>query len=227
MYKKILSIDTSCNHISIAILYNHHFDEEIAICNNNHEKKILKILHIILKRNKIRIKNFEIIAFSNGPGNFTSIRLAAGITQGLSIPYNTPIIGISTLKVLAEQAWRIKKIKKVIVCFATNNNNFYYWAKYKKNSMNMWVGKNTESMIHINKIYQKINYLTELWYIIGLNMDIFKKIKNNFLKFIDITIPYARDLISLTLMSKNIKNHKLQKIHVNYLNTPKYRKSIN
>lgn len=219
MQKNILSLETSLNQCSIAIYYKKKIDSEMKICNKNHEKNILPMLKFILIRNKMNISDFHVISFSNGPGNFTGIRIATSIAQGLSIPYNIPLIGISTLNILAEQAWRIKKIKKVIVCIKSGKHNVY-WAKYMKNISNIWIKKQKELLLNIHEAYKKINTLREHWYMIGSGIMHFILIKNIFLTLIDIFEPHAQDLIPLTIYTLKQKKLKfsLKKIKLNYLN---------
>ncbi|QCI27219.1 tRNA (adenosine(37)-N6)-threonylcarbamoyltransferase complex dimerization subunit type 1 TsaB [Buchnera aphidicola] len=216
----IISIDSSYKYNIISIIYNNIFHYKIKKCNNNHEKNILYMIESLLKCNNIQINNFQIISFVNGPGSFTGIRLAASIAQGLSIPNNALLIGISSLKILAEQAWRLYKIKNIIICKIANKKNFF-WVQYKRNKMNFWIGK--ELILNINQILIKINSLKKIWYITGSGFKYLKYQNNPFLHYIKIKESYEKDLISITMMEKQKKNFSLlNNIKLNYLNNPNY-----
>ncbi|WP_343128025.1 tRNA (adenosine(37)-N6)-threonylcarbamoyltransferase complex dimerization subunit type 1 TsaB [Buchnera aphidicola (Takecallis taiwana)] len=218
-YDNILSIDSSLDHNIIAILYNNTIHYQINECNKQHEKNILTMIHVLLIKNKLKINNFKIISFTIGPGSFTGIRLSTSIAQGLSIPNNIHLIGISTLKILAEQTWRLYKFDKIIVCNIANKKNIYWGQYIKKN--NYWVG--SEISLTIDIAYQKINSLTEIWYMVGSGHIYFKNIKNQFLRIIRINTPYAEDMITLTRIEAKKKNFLLlENIHLNYLNNPIY-----
>lgn len=219
-YHNILSIDCSLQHNVIAVLYNNTLHYKINKCNQNHEKNILTMINTLLSINHITIKNFKIISFFIGPGSFTGIRLNTSIAQGLSIPHNINLIGISTLKILAEQAWRLYHIKKVIVCHIANKTNLY-WVQYKKHKKYDWVGK--ELLLTIHQAYEKIYSLKEKWYMVGSGIFYFQNIKNPFLYIININTPYAQDMITLTNIEVKKNNFLLlENIQLNYLNNPIY-----
>lgn len=44
------------------------------------------------------------VAFANGPGAFTGVRIAAASAQGMALALDIPLIGVSTLAVLAQTA---------------------------------------------------------------------------------------------------------------------------
>ncbi|CAL4042877.1 tRNA threonylcarbamoyladenosine biosynthesis protein TsaB [Buchnera aphidicola (Takecallis arundicolens)] len=222
-HHNILSIDCSLQHNVIAILYNNILYYKIDQCHKNHEKNILTTLNSLLTINHITIKNFKILSFFIGPGSFTGIRLSASIAQGLSIPHNINLIGISTLKILAEQAWRLYQIKKVIVCNIANKTKLY-WVQYKKNEKHDWIGK--ELLLTIHQAYEKIYSLQEIWYMVGSGIFYFQNIKNPFLYIKNINTSYAQDMIKLTQIEDKKSNFLLlENIHLNYLNNPSYIKN--
>lgn len=45
------------------------------------------------------------IAYFNGPGSFTGIRIGAAVVEGLSMGLNVPVYGLSSLKMLAYEAY--------------------------------------------------------------------------------------------------------------------------
>ncbi|CAL4321444.1 tRNA threonylcarbamoyladenosine biosynthesis protein TsaB [Buchnera aphidicola (Panaphis juglandis)] len=222
MYKNILSIDTSLHQTSISLFYKNNIQSKSKKCDYNHEKHILKILHKLLLINNFTIKDFHFISFTTGPGNFTGIRLGINIAQGLSIPYNIPLIGISTLKILAEQCWRRYKFKKIIVCNLANKKKVY-WAQYIRNDFNVWEKKGKEELLNIKNMNYKIEYLKENWNVIGSGIMHIKNKNNPFLNIISITESHSQDLIPLTIIEIQKKNFfTLNNIKLNYLNNLDY-----
>ncbi|QCI26018.1 tRNA (adenosine(37)-N6)-threonylcarbamoyltransferase complex dimerization subunit type 1 TsaB [Buchnera aphidicola] len=217
--QNILSIDSSLQNNLVAMLYNNKLYYNVHTCKH-HEKNLLTMIQNLLTDQKARIQDFQIISFTTGPGSFTGIRLSASIAQGLSILNNIHLIGISTLEVLAEQIWRLYKIKKIIICNIANKKQVY-WVKYTKNIKNIWNGK--EVLLHINQAVQKIKNLKNTWYITGSGKIHFQNLYNPFLKYIETNQSYAKDLIKLTILAKKKKNFfLLNDIQLNYLHNPKY-----
>ncbi|QTM69226.1 tRNA (adenosine(37)-N6)-threonylcarbamoyltransferase complex dimerization subunit type 1 TsaB [Buchnera aphidicola (Hormaphis cornu)] len=210
MSKKILALDTSGENCSVALLKDNYIDHMYKKCNHDHGENILPMIKNILWKNSITINELNAIAFSQGPGKFTGLRISSGIAQGLSLVYNTPLIGISTLSILAEKSWEKEKITHVITLLHAQTNKIY-WAQYIRNHENIWSLKKLELMFGINNINYKLSKLEGTWLIIG-NKYLLKKIIINanyklYLKFFYIKYFNAKDIIPIalfTLKSKHI-----------------------
>ncbi|AWH90467.1 tRNA (adenosine(37)-N6)-threonylcarbamoyltransferase complex dimerization subunit type 1 TsaB [Buchnera aphidicola (Melanaphis sacchari)] len=198
----ILAIECSMNYCSVAI-YKKKIYSFLTKCEKKHTVKILPIIYKILKISNTKLQEINYIAFSQGPGNFTGIRIATGISQGLSCALNIPILGISTFSILAEQAWRKYKAKKVLVVMNAQINKFYY-AKYIKNSKSLWIGEKTESLLRENQISNKINNLHKNWTLVGNSWNHIPYKKKIFDQK-DIFFPHAKDIIPLALLNINLK----------------------
>ena len=107
----ILSIDSSSKHLSIAlkikdIIYQNCVDGERA------SKVILVEIDKILKEYHIKKETIDYIVFNKGPGSFTGTRVASSVIQAIAFTNNIPVIGISSMWLMAFQASRIKKLDK-------------------------------------------------------------------------------------------------------------------
>lgn len=71
--------------------------------------------------------DIEGIAFGNGPGSFTGLRIGCGIAQGLAFARDIPVIGISTLETLAQST----QADKVLACLDARMNQVYA-AAYRR-----------------------------------------------------------------------------------------------
>ncbi len=61
------------------------------------------MLDAVLAESGLDRQDITHVAFANGPGAFTGIRIAAATAQGIAIALSIPLIGVSTLAVLAQQ----------------------------------------------------------------------------------------------------------------------------
>ncbi|QFQ32152.1 tRNA (adenosine(37)-N6)-threonylcarbamoyltransferase complex dimerization subunit type 1 TsaB [Buchnera aphidicola] len=213
----ILAIDTSMNYCSVAV-YKKKIYSLSDYCNKEHTIKILPMIKKILLLAKITFKDINYVIFSKGPGNFTGIRIAIGVAQSLSLSLNIPILGISTLAIMAEKAWRKYHQKKILVAIAAGIDKIYL-SKYIKDSRLLWIGNKTEVLIHSDDIKEETKNLDNDWFFVGNGLEKFNS-KNffNYEKIKNIS-PNAKDLIPFSLL--NIKNKNFlhfTKLEPNYLN---------
>lgn len=212
---KLLTIESTCEICSIAIKNEQKINFLYKFSYNNHSKIIINIINEILSKQSIFLKNLNYISVSIGPGSFTGIRIAINIAQGFSIGLKIPLIGISTLKILAEQARRKTSYKKFITIIQANKNNVYFgkYHFFKKK----WILKKKELYISNKIAVKKIQKTSNNWKIVGkINSYILKKISLKKIIF-NIYYPQALDMIKLSMQI--IKNKKkIEKIFPNYLN---------
>lgn len=92
---KILGIETSTQHASIAIVGGGAVVAEANLTDGaRHSTTLLPALDALLKAHGMRPKEIGGIAVGVGPGSFTGIRLGLATARGLSLSLNAPIRGI-------------------------------------------------------------------------------------------------------------------------------------
>ncbi|QCI21048.1 tRNA (adenosine(37)-N6)-threonylcarbamoyltransferase complex dimerization subunit type 1 TsaB [Buchnera aphidicola (Hyperomyzus lactucae)] len=213
----ILAIDSSMDCCSVAIYKNQYIYSLSEMCKKKHTIKILPMIQKVLFQTKTKLQELNYVSFAKGPGNFTGIRIAASIAQSFSLSLQIPIISVSTLAIIAEKAWR--KYKKKYIIFAVDaKKTEVYWAKYTRNSQNIWTGENTESLIKKKLIKDKISNLKNNWTLIGNGWESIEY--KNFLnvnKF-HYFLPNAQDIIPFVLLKiKNLKTSCSKDNDINYI----------
>ncbi|QCI22189.1 tRNA (adenosine(37)-N6)-threonylcarbamoyltransferase complex dimerization subunit type 1 TsaB [Buchnera aphidicola] len=217
MSKTILAFDTSIDHCSISIYKKNYIYSLSEECKKTHTKKMLPMLEKILFQTKTKLKELDYIGFAKGPGSFTGLRIAAGIAQSLSLVLNIPIIGVSTLAIMAEKAWRKYKRKRIIVLITAKKTHIY-WGKYTKNKESIWIGENTEILLEKKLLETKITNLKKKWTLVSNEeQDIKSKrlLNINDKKYF---FPNARDIIPFILLEiKKKKKNYFAANSINYL----------
>lgn len=101
-----LALDASTEALSIVLNVNgevfHHFEE----CPQQHSQKILPLVDSLLAKAKCNLKDLDVIGFGQGPGSFTGVRISVAIAQGLAYACKLPLVGVSTLQMMAQQAYQ-------------------------------------------------------------------------------------------------------------------------
>ena len=131
----ILAIETSTEACSAALLHNNKITLEFDITPQRHSQPILPMCDALLKQSGLSLKDLDAIAFAQGPGSFTGIRIAAGVTQGIAFGADLPVIAISTLEALAHQALKKHNNASVLVAIDARMSEVY-WAEYSLNKDN-------------------------------------------------------------------------------------------
>ena len=105
----ILSIDSSSKRLSIALRINDSIHQNYVDAERA-SKVILVEIDKILKKYDIKRETIDYIVFNRGPGSFTGTRVASSVIQAIAYTHNIPVIGISSMWLMAYQASRIKSL---------------------------------------------------------------------------------------------------------------------
>jgi tRNA threonylcarbamoyladenosine biosynthesis protein TsaB len=101
---KLLALDTSTEWCSVAVWHNAESRWRAARAERGHGEQVLQLIDELLGEVALSLTQLDAIAFGCGPGAFTGVRLAASITQGLAFSAGLPVMPVSTLRAIAQQA---------------------------------------------------------------------------------------------------------------------------
>ncbi len=124
---KLLALDTSTEACSVALWVGGQVHERIDH-GQHHSELILTMVQQVLAEGGLTLKQLDAIAFSRGPGSFTSLRIGAGVVQGLAFGANLPVVLVPSLAVLAQGV----DAPKVLAAFDARMNQVY-WGAYARN----------------------------------------------------------------------------------------------
>lgn len=131
----LLAIDTSADFCSVAASRGGalFFRHERAV--QRHAEMILEAVQSVLAEAGLALGDIEGIAFGAGPGSFTGLRVACGVTQGLALARGIGVVGVSTLLALADESAETSAPKspspRVIACIDAHMGEVYH-AAYRK-----------------------------------------------------------------------------------------------
>lgn len=125
----ILALDTSSDACSATVLTATACFTEFEMTPRAHTQLILPMVETVLKRANLELAAMDAIAFGRGPGAFTGVRIATGVAQGLALAANKPVLAISTLAALAQQAQQQLQANKILVALDARMGEVY-WGVY-------------------------------------------------------------------------------------------------
>ncbi len=105
----LLGIETSGNLCSVALFRDGELIDDKEIQEESaHSKKITLLIERILIQNQLNKKDLNAIAISIGPGSYTGLRIGLSTAKGLCYGLDLPIIAVSTLRIMVEEAISLK-----------------------------------------------------------------------------------------------------------------------
>jgi tRNA threonylcarbamoyladenosine biosynthesis protein TsaB len=121
---KILALDTSTEYCTVAFWHDGDVDARETAAGQAHSQLLLPMVDEILSQHAVVLKDLDGIAFGRGPGSFTGLRIACGVTQGLAFGAGLPVVGVSTLLALAEAV----QSERALCCLDARMGEIYHAA---------------------------------------------------------------------------------------------------
>ncbi|WP_455813045.1 tRNA (adenosine(37)-N6)-threonylcarbamoyltransferase complex dimerization subunit type 1 TsaB [Pseudomonas graminis] len=199
MSTRILAIDTATEACSVALLNNDRLLAHFELCAREHTQRILPLVQQILQEGGVALKDLDALAFGRGPGSFTGVRIGIGIAQGLSLGANLPLIGVSTLKTMAQSAWRLHGASRVLAAIDARMGEVY-WAEYQRDEQGNWRGEDTEAVLKPDAAAARMAALDGQWTCVGTGWQAWPQLAANSmlaLTMSDVTLPCAEDMLPL------------------------------
>jgi tRNA threonylcarbamoyladenosine biosynthesis protein TsaB len=98
---RILALDTSTEWCSVAAGDGARWFEERIHAHESHSEHLLPMIDRALATCGYTLASIDGIAFGAGPGSFTGLRIACGVTQGLALGADLPVVAVGTLEAIA------------------------------------------------------------------------------------------------------------------------------
>jgi tRNA threonylcarbamoyladenosine biosynthesis protein TsaB len=126
----LLAIDTSTDFCSVAASRGAALVSRHEPAGRRQAERILDMVGEVLAEAQLEIAQIHGIAYGAGPGSFTGLRIAAGVTQGLALARGIGVVGVGTLLALAEEAAQ-ESAGRIIACLDAHMGEVYH-AAYRR-----------------------------------------------------------------------------------------------
>ncbi len=198
----LLALDTATEACSAALWHNGQCLSRFELAPREHTQRILPLIDGLLKQATLSIEHLDAIIFCRGPGSFTGVRIGIGITQGLALGGERPVMGFSSLVILAQGARRKLQAERVLVAIDARMGEVY-WAEYQFNQQTgLWVGQETEQVITPEKARLRLHQLSGSWHYAGTGWQAYPQLSQLLEQQsypLQVTLPEAEDMLSLAI----------------------------
>ena len=126
----ILNFETSSKNCSVSLSSEGKLISNFDLEDDKyrHSELLTSTIKDILTQNNISAKELSAVAVGIGPGSFTGLRIGFSVAKGLCYPHKINLIGISSLKILANS---IKNDTGDIIPMIKDKGNFYYLSTFE------------------------------------------------------------------------------------------------
>ena len=121
----LLALETSTEALSIAVRSGDKVVSRHELAPRRHAELSLPWSDELLASAGLRKRDLDAIAIGRGPGAFTGVRLAIAMGQGIAFALGKPLIGISTLAILAQGAVRLHGATQVLAVIDARMDEVY------------------------------------------------------------------------------------------------------
>lgn len=120
----ILALDTSTEYCSAALWRDGLCVERVALAGQSHSTLLMPMIDAVLAESALTLRDVDGVAYGEGPGSFTGLRIACAVVQGLAFSADLPVVGVGTLHAMAVAG----EASRVICCLDARMQEVYHAA---------------------------------------------------------------------------------------------------
>ena len=129
VFVKLLALDTSTESCSAALWLDGDVQADAIHAGQRHSELLLPMIDRLLRGAGMELRALDAIAFGEGPGSFTGLRIACAVAQGLAFGAAVPVVGVGTLLALAQAS----AAQEAACCLDARMRQVYF-AAYRRSA---------------------------------------------------------------------------------------------
>ena len=194
---KILGIDTTTARLCLGLYVDGKFYEYSLQVGRSLSALLVPTIQRVICAVGLKITDIDYFACGLGPGSFTGMRIGLATIKGLSVVKNKPIIGISTLDILAKNA----PLKDRLIVTAIDARRALIYCSSYKYEQGSLKRKSAYSLLSLDELVKKFSSrMVVLGDAVALYSDaLLTRIKNATVLDKDYWSPQAHNLMELAL----------------------------
>ncbi|MEK3763816.1 MULTISPECIES: tRNA (adenosine(37)-N6)-threonylcarbamoyltransferase complex dimerization subunit type 1 TsaB [unclassified Solibacillus] len=214
-----LGIETANAPLSVAIVKeNKVLVEVVQNIKLTHSVGAMPAIEEVIKKAGLVPADIEAVAVSEGPGSYTGVRIGVTLAKTLAWSLKKPLVGVSSLKVLAANA----RISNYAICSLIDaRRQNVYAAVYESGSLNTVIEDYHD---HIDGLLLKLQQLNRPILFIGSDVEVYFEKIHHVLGDLAIRAPYTMDLPRASELIALAQQMPLPNIESTHTFVPQYRR---
>jgi tRNA threonylcarbamoyladenosine biosynthesis protein TsaB len=127
----LLALDTSADFCSVAAARGADVFSRHEPAEQRHGERVIPMIDAVLAEAGLALADLDGIAYGAGPGAFTGLRIACGVTQGLALARGLPVVAVGTLLALSQEAAGGGDDCAIVACIDARMREVYH-AAYRR-----------------------------------------------------------------------------------------------
>jgi len=128
---KLFALDTATEACSVALWLDGEVVERFEVAGRDHTQRLPSMAHALLVDAGLGWSQLDGLVCGIGPGSFAGVRIGVAYTQGLALAHGQPVVGVSSLAMLAQTALREPGAERALVAIDARMDEVYF-AAYRR-----------------------------------------------------------------------------------------------
>lgn len=122
----LLALDTATEACSAAVWRDGVIHAHFEIAGRDHTKRLLPVVAEVLAQAGLRYSQLDGLVCGVGPGSFAGVRIGAAFAKGVALAHELPVVGVSSLALLAQRALSAAGAERVLVAIDARMGEVYF-----------------------------------------------------------------------------------------------------
>ena len=131
----LLALDTATEACSAAVLCYGKVYAHFEVVGRDHTQRLLSVVALVMQQANLKHSQLHGIACGIGPGSFAGVRIAVAFAKGLALAHELPVVGVSSLALLAQGAIRQHGASAVLPAIDARMGEVYWGAYASQNGL--------------------------------------------------------------------------------------------
>lgn len=123
---KLLALDTATEACSAAVWVDGVIHARFEIAGRDHTQLLLPAVAAVLAEAGLRYAQLDGLVCGLGPGSFAGVRIGVAFTKGVALAHELPVVGVSSLALLAQRALNAGGAERVLAAIDARMGEIYF-----------------------------------------------------------------------------------------------------